>query len=60
MRGVIQVVTQEEYDAELSKIKPNYFAAFPDKDPANQKAKTDTVAPAVSKAAGAPTGKASR
>ncbi len=34
MRGIIKVVSQEEYDMELAKIKPNYFAAFPDKDPA--------------------------
>lgn len=38
MRGVIEVVTQEEFDAEMAKIKPNYLAAFPDKDPANQRA----------------------
>lgn len=37
MRGVIKVVTQEEFDMELAKVKPNYYAAFPDKDPANQK-----------------------
>ena len=60
MRGVIQVVTQEEFDVEMAKIKPNYYAAFPDKDPANkQVAKPDSSA-AVSMAAGAPTGKASR
>jgi cytochrome c oxidase subunit 2 len=38
MRGVIKVVSQEEYDSELSKLKPNYYAAFPEKDPAAQKA----------------------
>ena len=37
MKGVIEVVTQEEYDLWLAKQKPNYFAAYPDKDPANQK-----------------------
>lgn len=51
MRGVIEVVTQEQFDVEMAKIKPNYFAAFPEKDPANQKPATqaaaDTVKPAV-------------
>ena len=37
MRGVIEVVTQEEFDKIMSEVKPNYFAAFPDKDPANAK-----------------------
>jgi cytochrome c oxidase subunit 2 len=37
MRGVIEVVTQEEFDLELAKIKPNYYAAFPDRDPSNKK-----------------------
>jgi cytochrome c oxidase subunit 2 len=61
MRGVIEVVTQEEFDVEMAKIKPNYYAAFPDKDPANQQAapKVDT-SKSVSVTAGAPTGKASR
>ncbi len=45
MRGVIKVVTQEEYDMEMAKTKPNYFAAFPDKDPAAAKpAATDSSA----------------
>jgi cytochrome c oxidase subunit 2 len=33
MKGIIQVVTQEEYDAWMAKQKPYYFAAFPEKDP---------------------------
>ena len=33
MKGVIVVVTQEEYDAWLAKQKPYYFAAFPEKAP---------------------------
>jgi cytochrome c oxidase subunit 2 len=37
MKGVIEVVTQEEYDLWMAKQKPNYYTAFPDKDPANQK-----------------------
>ena len=38
MKGVIQVVSQEEYDIWMAKQKPYYLSAFPDKDPANQKA----------------------
>ena len=45
MRGEIIVETQEEYDAWILSKKPQYFAAFPDKDPANQKA--DTTKPAA-------------
>ncbi len=50
MRGVIKVVTQEEFDAEMAKTKPNYYAAFPEKDPAAAK----PAAPADSTAATAP------
>ncbi len=35
MKGLIQVVTQEEYDAWMAKQKPYYYAAFPDKDPSS-------------------------
>mgnify|MGYP006267144831 CR=1 FL=1 len=38
MKGVIQVVTQEEYDMWMIKQKPYYLSAFPEKDPSNQKA----------------------
>ncbi|HEY2726880.1 MAG TPA: cytochrome c oxidase subunit II [Parafilimonas sp.] len=37
MKGVIEVVTQEEFDVWLAQQKPNYYAAFPDKDPSNKK-----------------------
>jgi len=37
MKGVIEVVTQSEYDVWMAQQKPNYYAAFPDKDPANKK-----------------------
>ena len=37
MKGIIQVVTQAEFDVWMISQKPNYYAAFPDKDPANQK-----------------------
>ncbi len=40
MRGIIKVVTQEEFDAEMAKTKPNYFAAFPEKDPSLAKPNT--------------------
>jgi cytochrome c oxidase subunit 2 len=36
MKGIIEVVTQEEFDVWLAKQKPNYYAAFPDKDPATK------------------------
>ena len=37
MKGVIDVVTQEEYDVWMAQQKPNYYAAFPDKDPSSKK-----------------------
>ncbi len=44
MKGVIQVVNQEEYDVWLAQQKPNYYAAFPDKDPSTKKPQlTDTT-----------------
>lgn len=41
MKGVVEVVTQEEYDAWMAKQTPYYFAAFPEKAP---KAASDTSA----------------
>ena len=41
MRGVIIVDTQEEFDRWMASRKPNYYAAFPDKDP--NKPKIDTT-----------------
>lgn len=43
MRGVIVVETQAEFDAWMASKTPQYFAAFPDKNPAN-KPKADTTA----------------
>lgn len=40
MKGIIEVVTQAEYDEWMAKQKPAYYAAFPDKDPANVKPAT--------------------
>ena len=33
MRGIVKVVTREEYILWLAKQKPNYVQVFPDKDP---------------------------
>lgn len=33
MKGVIEVVDQEEFDAIMAKQKPYYYTAFPEKDP---------------------------
>jgi cytochrome c oxidase subunit 2 len=33
MKGVIEVVEEEEYDAWIAKQKPYYYGAFPEKDP---------------------------
>ena len=40
MRGIIIVETQEEFDAWMASQKPQYYVAFPDKDPARPKADT--------------------
>ena len=40
MRGVIIVDTQEEFDRWMASRKPNYYAAFPDKDPSKPKIDT--------------------
>jgi len=42
MRGVVVVESQEEFDRWLVSKKPQYYAAFPEKDPT--KPKTDTTA----------------
>jgi cytochrome c oxidase subunit 2 len=42
MKGIIQVVTQAEYDVWVAKQKPYYFSAFPDKDPATIKPVADS------------------
>lgn len=44
MRGVIDVVDQEEYDAWMAKQKPAYLMANPDKDPDNIKADSTKLA----------------
>jgi cytochrome c oxidase subunit 2 len=37
MRGIIEVVTQEEFDVWMAQQKANYYTVFPDKDPSNTK-----------------------
>ena len=44
MRGVIDVVDQEEYDAYMAKLKPQYVLAHPEMDPANKVADTTKLA----------------
>jgi cytochrome c oxidase subunit 2 len=40
MKGIIEVVTAEEFDAWINKQKPNYLVANPDKEPATPKPQT--------------------
>lgn len=44
MRGVIEVVDQEEYDAWMIKQKPTYLVNHPDLDPENKKSDTTKIA----------------
>ncbi len=46
MKGIVKVVTKEEFIMWKAKQKPNYFLAFPDKDPTN---KTTTAAMSTQK-----------
>ncbi|MEX6689042.1 cytochrome c oxidase subunit II [Danxiaibacter flavus] len=50
MKGIIEVVTQAEFDLWMAKQKPNYYAAFPDKDPANQQPATPAAKDSASTA----------
>lgn len=43
MKGVIEVVSQEEFDAWMAKQTPYYYAAFPEKDPASKKVAADST-----------------
>lgn len=43
MKGVIEIVSQAEFDLWMAQQKPNYYVAFPDKDPGSK-----TTAPADS------------
>jgi cytochrome c oxidase subunit 2 len=44
MRGIIEVISQEEYDLWLAKQKPTYLVNHPDLDPENKKADSTGVA----------------
>jgi cytochrome c oxidase subunit II len=44
MKGVVKVVTAQEFVLWRAKQKAKYLQAFPDLDPANKKAATDTTA----------------
>jgi len=47
MKGIIEVIDQEEFDAVMAKQKPYYYTAFPEKDPSA--AADTTVTAAVTK-----------
>jgi cytochrome c oxidase subunit 2 len=55
MKGIIEVVSREEYDAWMVKQKPYYYSAFPDRDPSvtpmATPSKLDSAAPAPVKTA---------
>ncbi len=44
MRGIIEVIDQEEYDVWQAKQKPQYLTVFPDKDPSAKAADTTKLA----------------
>jgi cytochrome c oxidase subunit 2 len=43
MRGVVVVETQEEFDRWMASQKPQYYVAFPEKDPTNPAYKPDSI-----------------
>jgi cytochrome c oxidase subunit 2 len=43
MRGIVKVVTPEEFILWKAKQKPTYLQVFPDKDPANQQKPADST-----------------
>ncbi len=49
MKGVIEVLDQEEYDAKMAGQKPYYLSAFPDKDPSNTAPAADTAVKVIAK-----------
>jgi cytochrome c oxidase subunit 2 len=48
MKGVVKVVTRDEFILWRAKQKAKYLQAFPEKDPANAKPATDTTAASAS------------
>lgn len=51
MKGIVEVVDQEEFDLWKAKQKPAYLSAFPDKDPANAKPAESTAGTTAAKTA---------
>jgi cytochrome c oxidase subunit 2 len=49
MKGVIEVLDQEEYDAKMAGQKPYYYSAFPDKDPSKALPAADTAVKVIAK-----------
>lgn len=49
MKGIIEVVDQEEYDLWMAKQKPQYYTAFPEKDPTAVPVPTDSTLKVVAK-----------
>ena len=47
MKGIIEVVEQEDYDMWMAKQKPQYYTAFPEKDPEAVPVKADSTAKAT-------------
>ncbi len=47
MKGIIEVVSQEDFDVWMAKQKPNYYVANPEKDPAAKSVIDTTAKPAV-------------
>lgn len=45
MKGIIEVVSQEDFDMWMAKQKPNYYVANPEKDPSNKPAADTTAKP---------------
>jgi cytochrome c oxidase subunit 2 len=43
MKGVVEVVEQDEYDLWMAKQKPQYFVAYPEKDPDAAKAEVEAA-----------------
>ncbi len=48
MKGIIEVMEQEEFDAKMVTMKPYYYTAFPDKDPSTTKPIEAAVKPVES------------
>ncbi len=53
MKGIIEVVDQEEYDVWMAKQKPQYLVTFPEKDPSAKPADSTGAKLAVKPVAGA-------